>query len=147
MTRFMMTIEDAVNLAVYAFQHAAPGDTIVKKSSAATIETVALALRKLLRADNPIRVIGTRHGEKLHETLLTREELAVAEDLGGHYRVPADGRSLNYSLYFSEGREDVSTQVDYNSHNTERLDLDGMCCLLEQLEPVQRAMQGIRIEL
>jgi UDP-N-acetylglucosamine 4,6-dehydratase/5-epimerase len=147
MTRFMMTIEDAVDLAVYAFQHATPGDTFVKKSPAATIETLALALKKLLRADNRIMVIGTRHGEKLYETLLTREEMAVAEDLGGHYRVPADSRDLNYALYFSEGRADVSARLDFNSHNAQRLDLDGMCGLLQQLEPVQRAMQGIRIEL
>ena len=108
MTRFMMSIDDAVDLVLYAFQHGEPGDIFVQKAPAATIETLALALKKLFEADNPIRVIGTRHGEKLYETLLTREEMARAEDLGGYYRVPADNRDLNYASYFSEGQQDVS---------------------------------------
>ncbi|MEN6372106.1 MAG: polysaccharide biosynthesis protein [Armatimonadota bacterium] len=146
MTRFMMTIEDAVDLVIYAFQHGCPGDTFVQKAPSATIEVLALALKKLLNADNPIQVIGTRHGEKQYETLLTREEFAVAEDMGGYYRVPADNRDLNYSRYFSEGREEVTRLTDYNSHNTSLLDVDGMCDLLMKLECVQRAVRGEKIE-
>ncbi len=141
MTRFMMTIEDAVDLVVYAFKHGNPGDIFVQKAPASTIGTLALALKKLLNADNPIEVIGTRHGEKLYETLLTREEMSVAEDLGGYFRVPADNRDLNYAAYFSEGRAEVSLKEDYNSHNTPRLDVDGMCQLLLKLELVQQALQ------
>jgi UDP-glucose 4-epimerase len=145
MTRFMMTIEDAVDLVLYAFEHGRAGDTFVQKAPSCTIETLALALKRLMDADNPIEVIGTRHGEKLFETLLTREELAVAEDLGGYFRVPADNRDLNYSLYFSEGREDVTVQHDYNSHNVELLDVPGMCDLLQQLEIVREAMRGAKV--
>lgn len=141
MTRFMMTIEDAVDLVAYAFQHGNPGDTFVQKAPACTIGTLAQALKQLLNADNPINVIGTRHGEKLYETLLTREEMSVAEDLGGYFRVPADNRDLNYAAYFSEGREEVSLKEDYNSHNTPRLDVEGMCELLLELELVRQAMQ------
>lgn len=141
MTRFMMTIEDAVDLVIYAFQHGNPGDTFVQKAPSATIETLALALKKLLNAENPIEIIGTRHGEKLFETLLTREEMVVAEDMGGYFRVPADNRDLNYALYFSEGRQEVSTNIDYNSHNVELLDVDGMCDLLLKLDCVQQALR------
>lgn len=141
MTRFMMTIEDAVDLVVYAFEHGNPGDTFVQKAPACTIGTLAQALKQLLNADNPINVIGTRHGEKLYETLLTREEMSVAEDLGSYFRVPADNRDLNYAAYFSEGREEVSLKEDYNSHNTPRLDVEGMCELLLKLELVRQAMQ------
>jgi UDP-N-acetylglucosamine 4,6-dehydratase/5-epimerase len=147
MSRFMMTIEDAVDLVVYAFQHGNPGDVFVQKAAACTLETLAKALLKLLGADNPISVIGTRHGEKLYETLLTREENSVAEDLGGYFRVPADNRDLNYSQYFSEGREEVAVKEDYNSHNTAQKDVEGMCELLLKLDCVQRAMRGEKIEL
>lgn len=141
MTRFMMTIEDAVNLVVYAFEHGKPGDTFVQKAAACTIGTLAQALIKLFNASNPIETIGTRHGEKLYETLLTREEMSVAEDLGGYFRVPADNRDLNYAAFFSEGRQEVSLKEDYNSHNTPRLDVDGMCELLLKLEVVRQAVR------
>lgn len=147
MTRFMMTIEDAVDLVIYAFEHGNPGDTFVQKAPAATIETLAKAVKILLKAENPIEIIGTRHGEKLYETLLTREEMVFAEDMGGYYRVAADNRDLNYSLYFSEGRKELSDKADYHSHNTKRLDVDGMCEMLLKLEIIQKAMQGERIEI
>jgi UDP-glucose 4-epimerase len=147
MTRFMMTIDDAVDLVLYAFQNGRPGDIFVQKAPAATIETLAQALKTLLKADNPIVVIGTRHGEKLYETLLTREEMARAEDMGGYYRVSADARDLNYARYFTEGEAQVSFQHDYNSHNTRRLDVDGMMELLLKLDCVRRAMRGERIEV
>jgi UDP-N-acetylglucosamine 4,6-dehydratase/5-epimerase len=142
MTRFMMTIEGAVELVLYAFAYGMPGDIFVQKAPSATIGTVAEALLKLLNADNEIRVIGTRHGEKLYETLLNREEMAQAEDLGAYYRVPADARDLNYSNFFSAGRKEVSDAADYASHNTERLDVHGMVDLLLKLQCVQDALQG-----
>ena len=140
MTRFMMTIEDAVELVVYAFTHGQPGDLFVQKAPAATIEVLAEAMKKVFDVDNPIRLLGTRHGEKLYETLLTREEMARADDLGGYYRVPADGRDLNYDSYFTEGETRVSETKDYHSHNTERLDVDGMAALLRRLDVVQQAL-------
>jgi UDP-glucose 4-epimerase len=140
MTRFMMTIEDAVELVVYAFTHGQPGDLFVQKAPAATIEVLAEAMKKVFDVDNPIRLLGTRHGEKLYETLLTREEMARADDLGGYYRVPADGRDLNYDSYFTEGETRVSEMKDYHSHNTERLDVDGMAALLRRLDVVQQAL-------
>jgi len=142
MSRFMMTIGDAVDLVLYAFQNGNPGDIFVQKAAACTLETLALALKKLLNVDNPINFIGTRHGEKLYETLLTREEMAAAHDLPGYFRVPADNRDLNYSQYFSEGCEEVAFKQDYNSHNTEQKDVDGMCELLLKLECVRQAMHG-----
>lgn len=141
MTRFMMTIDDAVDLVVYAFNNGNPGDIFVQKAPAATIETLALALTKLFNADTEIRVIGTRHGEKLYESLLNREEMAKAEDMGGYYRVPADVRDLNYAVYFSEGAPDVSDVQDYTSHNTQRLDVDGMAALLTKLDCVNDALE------
>jgi UDP-N-acetylglucosamine 4,6-dehydratase/5-epimerase len=140
MTRFMMTIEDAVDLVLYAFENGNPGDIFVQKAPAATIEVLACALKKLFNADSEIRVIGTRHGEKLYETLLNREEMAKAEDMGGYFRVPADTRDLNYASFFSEGQPEVSVIEDYNSHNTRRLDIAGMCQLLLKLECVNRAL-------
>ncbi len=145
MTRFMMTIDDAVDLVLYAFQHGNPGDIFVQKAPAATIDVLAAALLKLFGAKNEIRIIGTRHGEKLYETLLNREEMAKAEDMGGYFRVPADVRDLNYNCYFVEGQEEVSLKEDYNSHNTERLDVDGMINLLLKLDIVQRALKGERV--
>lgn len=140
MTRFMMSIDDAVDLVLYAFEHGHPGDIFVQKAPSATIETLALATRQVLEADNPLRVIGTRHGEKLYETLLTREELAQAEDRGDYFRVPADHRDLNYASYFTEGRVQVSSLDDYNSHNVPLLSVDALADLLRQLDCVQAAM-------
>jgi UDP-glucose 4-epimerase len=146
MTRFMMTIDDAVDLVLYAFQNGNPGDIFVQKAPAATIGILAEALLKLFNAKNEIRIIGTRHGEKLYETLLNREEMAKAEDMGDYFRVPADVRDLNYNCYFVEGQEEVSLKEDYNSHNTTRLDVDGMMKLLMKLDIVQRAIKGERVE-
>jgi UDP-glucose 4-epimerase len=142
MTRFMMTIDGAVDLVLYAFEHGTPGDIFVQKAPAATIGCLAEALLKIFNADNEIRVIGTRHGEKLYETLLNREEMAQAEDLGDYYRVPADARDLNYASFFSKGETAVSRSIDYNSHNAESLDVHGMIKLLLRLECVQNAMKG-----
>jgi UDP-glucose 4-epimerase len=142
MTRFMMTIDDAVDLVLYAFEHGNPGDVFVQKAPAATIETLAHALKRLFDADSEIRIIGTRHGEKLYETLLNREEMAKAEDLGGYFRVPADVRDLNYACYFSEGQRAVSEMEDYNSHNTRRLNVEDMMELLLKLDCVREALAG-----
>jgi UDP-N-acetylglucosamine 4,6-dehydratase len=142
MTRFMMTIEGAVDLVLYAFANGAPGDVFVQKAPSATIGTLAQALLKILNAGNKIHVIGTRHGEKLYETLLNREEMAHAEDLGEYYRVPADIRDLNYASFFSSGRAEVSEALDYNSHNTELLNMEGMMSLLLKLPCVQNALNG-----
>ena len=144
MTRFMMSIEDAVDLVLYTYEHAKAGDIFVQKAPAATIETLAAALKRLFQADNPVKVFGTRHGEKLYETLLTREEYARAEDLGGYFRVPADNRDLNYNAYFTEGEEAVSRQEDYNSHNTRRLDVDQMAELLIKLDYVKQELASWR---
>jgi len=145
MTRFMMSIEGAVDLVLWAFAHGNPGDTFVQKAPAATLETLARALKQVFNADNPVQVIGTRHGEKLYETLLTREEIAVAEDMGDYYRVPADNRDLNYGLYFDAGRRDVSVKEDYNSHNTTQLSVEAMGDMLRRLSIVQRALAGEKI--
>lgn len=147
MTRFMMTIDDAVDLVLYAFEHADPGDVFVQKAPAATIGTLAIALKKLFDADSEIHPIGTRHGEKLYETLLNREEMARAEDMGEYYRVPADVRDLNYTSFFSEGKEEVAGADDYNSHNTTRLDVDGMSELLLKLDCVNDALNTGKITL
>jgi UDP-N-acetylglucosamine 4,6-dehydratase/5-epimerase len=145
MTRFMMSIEGAVDLVLWAFEHGNPGDTFVQKAPAASLDTLARALKQVFQAENPIQVIGTRHGEKLYETLLTREEIAVAEDMGDYYRVPADNRDLNYGVYFDAGRRDVSVKDDYNSHNTTQLSIDGMAAMLRQLSIVQSALAGEKI--
>jgi len=145
MTRFMMSIDGAVDLVWWAFTHGNPGDTFVQKAPAATLETLAQALKRIFNADNPVQVIGTRHGEKLYETLLTREEFAEAEDMGDYYRVAADNRDLNYGLYFDTGRAEVSVKDDYNSHNTKRLSVDEMAQMLLKLDIVQRALAGERI--
>jgi len=140
MTRFMMSIDDAVDLVVYAYQNGKPGDIFVQKAPAASIETLANALKKLFNAKNEIQTIGTRHGEKLYETLLTREEMSHAEDMGDYYRIPSDVRDLNYSCYFTEGKTKISFQEDYNSHNTRRLDEDGLIELLLKLDFVRDAL-------
>jgi UDP-glucose 4-epimerase len=145
MTRFMMSIDGAVDLVLWAFDHGNPGDTFVQKAPSATLDTLARALTRLFQAKNPVQVIGTRHGEKLYETLLTREEIAVAEDMGDYYRVPADNRDLNYGVYFDAGRSDVSVKDDYNSHNTKQLSIDEMAEMLRTLPIVQRALAGEKI--
>jgi UDP-N-acetylglucosamine 4,6-dehydratase/5-epimerase len=145
MTRFMMSIDDAVDLVVYTFLHGNPGDIFVQKAPAATIATLAKALKRLFNANNEIRIIGTRHGEKLYETLLTREEMAKAEDMGEYYRISSDVRDLNYSLYFTEGETKVSGQEDYNSHNTRRLDEESLIELLVKLDFVRDTLDAVRV--
>lgn len=145
MSRFMMTIEGAVDLVLYAFEYGERGDIFVQKAPSATIGILAKALLKLFNADNEVRVIGTRHGEKLYETLLNREEMAQAEDLGDYYRVPADTRDLNYSKFFTKGETVVSEAVDYNSHNTKLLDVDAMMDLLLKLPCVQDGLKGVAV--
>jgi UDP-glucose 4-epimerase len=155
MTRFMMTLEDAVDLVLYAFEHGENGDLFVQKAPAATLDVLAKAIYELVGKKSEVesrksevesqkadkksnatfyKVIGTRHGEKLYETLVTREEMAKAEDMGNYFRIPADNRDLNYDKYFVEGEEDVSISEDYHSHNTTRLDVEGMKELLMKLE-------------
>ncbi len=141
MTRFMMSIDDAVDLVLYAFHHSSPGDVFVQKAPAATIETLALAVKKIFNAENPIRIIGTRHGEKLYETLLTREEMAKAEDCGSYYRIPVDTRDLNYEAFFSEGTPAIAEREDYHSHNTRRLNVEEMAKMLLSLEYVQSELK------
>ncbi len=139
MTRFMMTLDDAVDLVVYAFTHGHNGDLFVQKAPAATLETLATALKEIYSkidpkyADTEVKVIGTRHGEKLYETLVTREEMVRAIDMGNYYRIPCDTRDLNYDKYFTKGNEEISRVEDYHSHNTHRLDVDGMKELLMKL--------------
>jgi UDP-glucose 4-epimerase len=145
MTRFMMSIDDAVNLVMYAFEHGVPGDVFVQKAPGATIETLALALKQIFNCDCEIRVIGTRHGEKRYETLLNREEMARAEDLGEYYRVPADLRDLEYSRFFTEGQKSVSEAGEYNSWNTDQLSVERMVELLLKLDIVQEALRGIPV--
>jgi UDP-N-acetylglucosamine 4,6-dehydratase len=143
MTRFMMTLDDAVDLVLYAFQNAKPGEIFVQKAPASTIETLAKAVTELAGVPNhEIRVIGTRHGEKLYEALLSREEMVAAEDLGGYYRVPPDLRDLNYGKFVEQGEVKISESVDYNSHNTTRLDLAGMKTLLLKLPFMQAISRG-----
>ena len=146
MTRFMMTIDDALDLVLYSFQNGNPGDIFVQKAPAATIGALAEALLKLFDAKNEIRIIGTRHGEKLYETLLNREEMAKAKDMGDYFRVPADVRDLNYNCYYVEGQEEVSLKEDYNSHNTTQLDVDGMIKLLFNLDIIKRALKGEKVK-
>ena len=138
MTRFMMTLDDAVDLVLYAFEHGTGGDLFVQKAPAATLDVLAQALKELYRSDVPVRVIGTRHGEKLYETLVSREEMAKAEDMGEYFRIPCDTRDLNYDKFFVEGQEKVSVIEDYHSHNTARLDVEGMKKLLLKLEMIRK---------
>ena len=143
MTRFMMTLEDAVDLVLYAFEHGNNGDMFVQKAPAATVEVLAQALTQMLnKPEHPINVIGTRHGEKLFEALLSREEMVCAEDLGGYYRVPPDLRDLNYGKFVEQGEEQISHAEDYNSHNTERLDIEGMKQLLLKLQFIRELCEG-----
>ncbi len=147
MTRFMMTLDDAVDLVLYAFKHGNPGEIFVQKAPAATIEVLAKALTGLLGVpEHPINVIGTRHGEKLYEALLSREEMVSAEDLGDYYRVPPDLRDLNYGKYVEQGEVKISEATDYNSHNTTRVDIEGMRGLLMKLRFVQALVKGELVE-
>ena len=140
MTRFMMSLDNAVDLVVYAFTHGTPGDLFVQKAPASTIGTLAAAMKQVFEVDNAIRVIGTRHGEKLYETLLTREEMIRSIDLGDYFRVPADVRDLNYASYFSEGASQLATVEDYHSHNVRRLDVDETADLLKTLPFIQNEL-------
>ncbi|MCI8210388.1 UDP-glucose 4-epimerase [Pseudomonas sp. S25] len=143
MTRFMMTLSDAVDLVLYAFEHGNNGDLFVQKAPAATVQTLAQALTSLVgKPDHPIQVIGTRHGEKLYEALLSREEMACAEDMGEYYRIPPDLRDLNYAKFVEQGETRISSTEDYNSHNTERLDVEGMQRLLLKLDFMRAIQRG-----
>lgn len=146
MTRFLMSLHDAVDLVLFAFEHGNPGDLFVNKAPAATIGDLAQAVKELAKVDNEIKIIGTRHGEKLYETLCTREEMVKAKDMGDFYRVPADNRDLNYAMYFSEGEQDVAKIDDYHSHNTERLDVEGVKKLISGLGLVKREIFGEEVE-
>lgn len=137
MTRFLMSLEDSVDLVLYAFEHGKQGDIFVQKAPASTVADLAQGLKELFKINNPVRVIGTRHGEKLYESLISREEMVKAEDLGGYYRIPADNRDLNYAQFFSEGEEKISHQEDYTSHNTERLNVEQIKSLLLKLDFIQ----------
>jgi UDP-glucose 4-epimerase len=137
MTRFMMTLDDAVDLVLYAFEHGENGDLFVQKAPAATLDTLAFALKDLYQSDTVVKVIGTRHGEKLYETLVTREEMAKAIDMGNYYRIPCDTRDLNYDKFFVDGDEAISKIEDYHSHNTARLDVESMKQLLLKLRLIQ----------
>jgi UDP-N-acetylglucosamine 4,6-dehydratase len=142
MTRFLMSLDEAVELVLFAFEHGNSGDLFVNKAPAGTIGDLAQALKELCNADNEIKIIGTRHGEKLYETLCTREEMVKAEDMGEFFRIPADNRDLNYAQYFSEGEQDVSVVEDYHSHNTEQLGVEGMKKLLATLPLIRAAVFG-----
>ena len=147
MTRFMMTLDDAVDLVLYAFEHGQPGEIFVQKAPAASIEVLTQALTGLLgKSEHEVRVIGTRHGEKLYEALLSREEMAAAQDLGGYYRVPPDLRDLNYGKFVEQGEVRISEAVEYNSHNTTRLDVAGMQALLMKLRFMQATLRGEVVE-
>ena len=141
MTRFLMSLEEAVELVLFAFENGNPGDLFVNKAPASNIGDLAQALKELLDLDNDIKIIGTSHGEKLFETLCTREEMIKAEDMGDFYRIPADNRGLNYSSYFSEGEKELSSIEDYNSHNTEQKSIEGIKKLLLKLDFVQQAVK------
>jgi len=142
MTRFLMSLEQSVDLVLYAFAHASPGDIFVQKAPACTVGDLAQALRELVRRKNEIKVIGTRHGEKLYESLVSREEMARAEDLGDYYRIPADSRDLNYDKYFVEGETQVSEINDYTSHNTRRLNVEQVKEVLMKLSVVREAIHA-----
>ncbi|MDP1725490.1 MAG: polysaccharide biosynthesis protein [Bacteroidota bacterium] len=142
MTRFLMSLEDAVELVLFAFEHGNQGDLFVNKAPAGTIGDLAQALKEICEANTEIKIIGTRHGEKLYETLCTREEMKKAEDMGEFYRVPADNRDLNYAQYFSEGEQDISLIEDYHSHNTTQLDIEGMKKLLMKLPLIRKEVFG-----
>lgn len=140
MTRFLMSLEDSVELVLHAFEHAHQGDIFVQKSPASTVQDLAFALKDLFAKDNQIQIIGTRHGEKLYESLVSREEMVRAEDMGKYYRIPADSRDLNYDKYFEEGEEEISKQDDYTSHNTNQLTIDEVKKILMKLEYIKEQL-------
>lgn len=140
MTRFLMSLEDSVDLVLYAYEHGQQGDIFVQKAPASTVADLAQALKEVFSKDNEIRIIGTRHGEKLYESLISREEMAHAQDMGGYYRIPADNRDLNYAKYFSEGEEKISHLDDYTSHNTSRLSVEQVKALLLKLDYIQEEL-------
>ena len=146
MTRFLMSLHDAVDLVLFAFEHGNSGDLFVNKAPAATIGDLAQAVKELAKADIETKIIGTRHGEKLYETLCTREEMVKAEDMGEFYRIPADNRDLNYAMYFSEGQQNAVKIEDYHSHNTERLDVEGVKKLISSLGLVRREIFGESVD-
>jgi UDP-glucose 4-epimerase len=140
MTRFLMSIDDAVDLVLYAFNNARQGDLFVQKAPASTIGNLATAIQEIFKQDADVKIIGTRHGEKLYETLVTREELTKAEDCGDYFRIPVDGRDLNYNKYFAEGVEQTSHTEDYNSHNTRRLNVQEVKELLSTLHYIKQEL-------
>lgn len=142
MTRFLMSLDDSVELVLYAFKNGEQGDLFVQKSPASTVEVLAIALKELFQGDSTIRIIGTRHGEKLYESLVSREEMAKAEDVGSYFRIPADNRDLNYNLYFTEGETAIAKLSDYTSHNTERLNVEGVKQLLLKLDFIQEQLNA-----
>jgi UDP-N-acetylglucosamine 4,6-dehydratase/5-epimerase len=146
MTRFLMSLDEAVELVLFAFEHANPGDLFVNKAPAGTIGDLAQALKQICKANSDIKIIGTRHGEKLYETLCTREEMLKAEDMGDFYRIPADNRDLNYAQYFSEGTEDISKIEDYHSHNTQQLGVSAMVNLLSKLPYIRQEVFGDNLQ-
>ena len=142
MTRFLMSLDDSVDLVLYAFKHGQQGDIFVQKSPASTVEVLAQALKEVFQGNSAIRIIGTRHGEKLYESLVSREEMAKAEDVVNYFRIPADNRDLNYNLYFTEGEASISKLSDYTSHNTERLEVEGVKQLLLKLDFIQEKLNA-----
>jgi len=146
MTRFLMTVDDAVDLVLYAFEHGNQGDIFVQKAPASTIFDLAIALKEIFSAENEVKIIGTRHAEKLYETLLTREEMVNSEDLGDYYRIKADNRDLNYNTYFTVGKTSISEQKDYHSHNTKKLDIKSIKKLILKLDYVQEQLAEFKKE-
>jgi UDP-glucose 4-epimerase len=142
MTRFLMSLEDSVDLVLYAFEHGEQGDIFVQKAPASTVADLAQAIQELFKKTGDIRIIGTRHGEKLYESLISREEMAKAFDMGRYYRIPADNRDLNYAQYFTEGEEEISHQEDYTSHNTDRLNIDQIKNTLLKLDYIKDALNA-----
>lgn len=146
MTRFLMSVDDAVDLVLYAFEHGNQGDIFVQKAPASTIFDLAIALKEIFSAENEVKIIGTRHAEKLYETLLTREEMVNSEDLGEYYRIKADNRDLNYNTYFTVGKTSISEQKDYHSHNTKKLDIKSIKQLILKLDYVQEQLAEFKKE-
>jgi UDP-N-acetylglucosamine 4,6-dehydratase/5-epimerase len=142
MTRYLMSLDDSVSLVLHAFAHGQQGDIFVQKAPAATIGTLVQALQEVFNSSNPVQIFGTRHGEKLYETLVSREEMARVEDMEQYYRIPADNRDLNYAMYFTDGQEEISSLDDYTSHNTERLSVAQVTQLLLKLDFIQRHLRG-----